>query len=147
MQMLGSTDMPIVLQPEDRVKNILVRLVLDLPYGFVLGARVLRVKRSVISLEKGKGLQPSPGAPWVPFKSRSTGGRRSKETYCAVRPPDITRPSLPGVEPEIPELPVCSQGKAAWENDGTLQWELLLVDNAEVAVVVGKAVEAYVHCP
>lgn len=48
----------------------------------------------------------------------------------------------PGVEPDIPELPVCSLGQAAWEDDVPLQWELRLVNNAEVGGFVGKAVEA-----
>ena len=64
-----------------------------------------------------------------------------------MRPPDIARPSLPGVEPDIPELPVCSLGQVTWEDDRTLQWELRLVVNAEVAGFVEKAVEAYVHGP
>ena len=38
-------------------------------------------------------------------------------------------------------------GHAAWEYDGTLQWELCLVKPAEVDGFVGVAVEAYVHDP
>ena len=98
MQILGSTVLPIVFPPEDRVRNILVRVVEDRPNGFISGASFFRANGSVISLEKGKGFQPSPGAPWVPFQSRSTGGKRPKEAYCAVRPPDIARPSHSGVE-------------------------------------------------
>ena len=64
-----------------------------------------------------------------------------------MRPPDIARPSYPGVEPDISKLPVCSLGQAAWDDDGMCQCEFRLVDNAEVGWFVGKAVEAYVHGP
>ena len=113
MQIVGWTVLKIVFPREDCVRNILVRVVPDLPYRFILGASFFRANRSVISIEKGKGFQPSPGAPWLPFQSRSAGSKRSKEAYCAVRTPDIARPSHPGVEPDIPELPVCSLGQAA----------------------------------
>ena len=45
---LGSTVLPIVFAPEDRVRNAPVRVVQDLQYGFIVGAS-FRSNKSVIS--------------------------------------------------------------------------------------------------
>ena len=66
MEMVGTTVLPVVLPPEDRARNIAVRVVRLLPYAFILGASFFRTNSSVISLGEGKGFQVSPGSPWVP---------------------------------------------------------------------------------
>ena len=57
---------------------------------------------------------------------------------------DPLTPSITGTHTPLapfPSLPMCSAGQAAWEDDGTLQWELRLSQPVEVAGSVGVAVE------
>ena len=49
--------------------------------------------------------------------------------------------------PVAPSLPACFVGQAAWEDDGTLQWELRLSRQVNVAGFVGIVVEGYVRAP
>ena len=116
MTILGSTVLPIVFPPEDHARNAPVRVVQDPPYMFILGASFVRVNKRVISLDKSEGFRPSPEVPWVSFQSRSAGGKRSKEAYGEVRPPPSWVPT------DLPPLPSSSLGQAAWEDDGTVQW-------------------------
>ena len=67
MEIVATTVLPVVLPPEDRARDIAVRVVRGLPYAFILGASFFRTNSSVISLGEGKGFQASPGSPWVPF--------------------------------------------------------------------------------
>ena len=88
------------------------------PYVFILGAGFFRANTSVISLCKGKGFQPSPGAPWVPFKLRNAASKKSHALYGALQTTtDVsTRPIR--VSTVIPSLPVCPIGQAVREDDG-----------------------------
>ena len=56
MQILGSTVLPIVFPPEDRVRNILVRVVQDLPYGFIFRIKFLSGEPQRHSSREGEGL-------------------------------------------------------------------------------------------
>ena len=38
MRILGSTVVPVLLESDSRVRNVVVRVVKDLPYGFIFGA-------------------------------------------------------------------------------------------------------------
>ncbi|CAN0570094.1 unnamed protein product, partial [Laminaria digitata] len=49
MEIMGSTVLPIVLPPEDRARDISVRVVKGLPYAFILGASFFRTNDSVIA--------------------------------------------------------------------------------------------------
>ncbi|CAN0498611.1 unnamed protein product, partial [Laminaria digitata] len=118
-----------------------------LPYAFILGANFFRTNDSVIALGEG-GFQPSPGAPWVPFQPHSAATKRLWDLYCAMQPlaTDNSLPDAPAPQP-VPSLPLCSVGQAAWEDDGTLQWELRLSRHVNVEGFVGVAVEGYVRGP
>ena len=142
----GTSLLPAVLPPEAKARNISVRIVRNLPYAFILGARFFRSHSSVISLGEGKGFHPSPGASWVPFQPRSAVTKHSWDLYCAMQPADdLLTPAL--APPLAPPLPACSVGQAAWEDDGALQWELPLSRRVKVAGFVGTAVEGCVKGP
>ena len=85
MTILGSTVLSIVLPPDDHVKNISVRVIQGLPYAFILVSGFVRANSSAISPGKGKGLLPSPGAPWVPFQLRNATGKKSRAVYGALQ--------------------------------------------------------------
>ena len=53
MEIVGTTVLPVVLPPEDRARDIAVRVVRGLPYAFILGASFFRTNSSVISLGEG----------------------------------------------------------------------------------------------
>ena len=143
MKIVGSTVLPLVLPPDDKPRNISVRIVRDLPYAFILGASFFKLHSSVISLGEGKGFQPSPGAPWVTFQPRSATTKHSWDRYSAIQPAnDLFKPA--SAPPLAPPLPACSVGQAAWEDGGTLRWELQLSRRVEVAGFVGKTVEGCV---
>ena len=84
MEIIGSTMLPIALPLEDKARDISVRIVRDFPYDFILGASLFRSNNSVISLGEGKGFQPSPGAPWVPFRARSAASEQSWDQYLSL---------------------------------------------------------------
>ena len=150
MKISGSCELPLVFSPEDRVRKVLVRVGEDLPYGLIIGAAFLRKHESIISFAAGGGLKPAPESTLVPFIS-STGASSSEaaeqkavsrqasvqtseaeveavamvnratwEQFFAVKPPHGE--GEPGETVEPPKQP--SEGSAAWEDDGTLQWEL-----------------------
>ena len=144
MEIMGSTVLPIVLPPEDRARDIAVRIVRDLPYAFILGASFFRAINSVISLGEGKWFQPSPDAPWVPFQPRSAAAKQLWGLYCAMQPLATATDSSTPLAP-VPSLPLCSVGQAAWKDDRTLQWELWLSLHVNVEGFVGLAVEGYVR--
>ena len=114
-----------------------------MPHAFIMGASVFRTHSSVILLGEGKGFQPSPWAPLVPFQPRSAATKHSWDRHCEMQPADdlFTPASAP---PIAPPMPACSVGQAAWDDDGTLQWELQLLRRVEAARLVGIPVEEYV---
>lgn len=67
MDILGSTDIPLVFPPEDQVRNVTVRVVEGLPYGLIVGAAFLRQNGSMINFADAGGFRPTPGSPWVSF--------------------------------------------------------------------------------
>ena len=138
-----------MFNPEDRVRNVLVRVVEDLQYGLIIEAAFLRKNGSVVNFATGGGFKPAPESPWVLSLSStgalsSKGGQRAMgrqaatkpdkpgtettaitskstwEQFCAVRPPggeeEPEEYAAPSTEPSV--------GSVAWEDDGTLQWEL-----------------------
>ena len=59
MKIAGSCKLPLVFTPENRVREVLVRVVEDLPYGLIIGAAFVRKKGSVISFAAGGGFKPA----------------------------------------------------------------------------------------
>lgn len=147
MEIVGSTVLPMVFAPEDKVGNVPVRVVRGLPYGFILGASFFSANKSVISFERNAGFRSSPGALWVPFE-RNPHYTKAWDTYCALRP--LATPSNTD-DPVFPPTPHVSQvpplGNAAWEDDRTLQWDLRLAEEAVVPGFVRQALECHVTGP
>ena len=71
MRVLGSATIPEVWAPEDKVHNIAERVVDELPYGLIVGARFFRTNNSVLDFGVGKGFKPTPSSCWIPFAVRS----------------------------------------------------------------------------
>ena len=71
MRILGSAIIPVVWAPDDRVHNIAVRVVDELPYGLIIGARFLRTNNSVLDVGAGRGFKQTPSSRWIPFIERS----------------------------------------------------------------------------
>ena len=168
MRISGSCELPLVFSPEDRVRKVLVRVVEGLPYGLIIGAAFLRKNSSIISFAAGGGFKPAPESPWVPFISSTSafssktaerkavswqasvrpneevgpatiGGGATWEQFCAVKPP--RGEEEPAEIAEMPTQP--SEGSAAWEDDGTLQWELRPARHTVVPGFVSVQVDAY----
>lgn len=49
MRMLGSVPIPALLESDSRVRNVKLRVVEDLPYGFISGAECFRANRSTLA--------------------------------------------------------------------------------------------------
>ena len=154
MNIIGSCDIPLVFSPEDRVRRLTVRVVKGLPYGLILGAAFLRQNESVINFAEGGGFKPAPESPWVPL--RSAGERLahapaapmgSEETawdrFCAVVPPPAVAEPEGLTEPAV----VPGEGEVAWEDDGSLQWNLRMAKTVKVEGFVSVQTEAYVKGP
>lgn len=77
--------------PEDKVRNVSVRVLEGRPYGFILGASFLPKHGSVVNFAEGGGFKPAPESPWVPFLSCG-GGVTSKENNAIGWKPALTRP-------------------------------------------------------
>jgi len=50
---------------------IAVRVVDELPYGLIIGARFLRTNNSVLDVGAGRGFKQTPSSRWIPFIERS----------------------------------------------------------------------------
>ena len=66
MNILGSTDIPLVFPPQDQVRNVTVRVLEVLPYGLIVAAAFLPQNGSMINFADGGGFRPIQGSPWVP---------------------------------------------------------------------------------
>lgn len=171
MNIVGSCDIPLVFMPEDRVRRVTVRVVEGLPYGLILGAAFLRQHNSVLNFAEGRGFKPAPESPWVPLRSiagcstlseRKTAGwkatpRKNRDTstatlgteakawerFCAVVPPSTEEEPEGLTEPPI----VPKEGEVAWEDDGSLQWNMRLAKEVKVGGFVSVQTEAFVMGP
>jgi len=171
MNIVGSCDIPLVFMPEDRVRRVTVRVVEGLPYGLILGAAFLRQHNSVLNFAEGRGFKPAPESPWVPLRSiagcstlseRKTAGwkatpRKNRDTstatlgteakawerFCAVVPPSTEEEPEGLTEP--PTVP--KEGEVAWEDDGSLQWNMRLAKEVKVGGFVSVQTEAFVMGP
>lgn len=171
MKILGSTELPLVFPPEDRVHVVTVRVVDSLPYGLIIGAAFLRKNGSFLNFANDGGFKPTRGAAWVPFmthgKPISTSPRKhtkgwkdqsvsqldqfgaitshyyTQHPFCALKPPEAEEePPDIGVPTHIPTI-----GDAVWEDDGTLQWILYNTSSLRVDGFVSVEIQAYVKGP
>lgn len=56
-------EISLVFAPEDKFRNVFVRVVEELPYEFTLGAFFLRKHGSIVNFEEGRGFKPAPESP------------------------------------------------------------------------------------
>ena len=170
MKIAGSCELPLVFRPEDRVRKVLVRVVQDLSYGLIIGvAFFLEEKRKRYQLRSRRGLQASArltvgtlylvngvpssgkeGGEAVGWRAASKPGNAEVEAaaitnvatgehFCAVKPPGEQEEPDEIIEPATQPI----GGSVAWEDDGTLQWELRLAQEAAVPGFVSVPVNVY----
>jgi len=139
MRIVRSTTVPILFRGDAVVRDVPVRVVDKLLYGFILGKQFLQDNGSALDFGAGRGLQLVPGAPWVPF-------RRSVNPVDVLSPVqefttltrDVQLPRLAA----LPVQPLPSYHDIAWEDDSTLEWTLRLVsDEVSLGGFTSKAVE------
>ena len=159
MRVLGSSVVPIVFAPEDKVRNVAVRVVEGLPYGFIIGAGFFRANASVLDFGVGRGFKPTHSSPWVPFSRHPTKPTHTPpvvdavensawDHFCqlsALADNDDLAEQCPPPLPIAAALP--SFDIIAWEDDSTLQWKVRLVDDVTIEGFVGVAVEGFVTGP
>ena len=146
MDVLGSTSVPITFPPERRTRNIGARVVRGLPYSMILGATFFRNNRSILSFRKNEGFQPSPEAPWVPFDDH----RQPEQSFphLNVLPSeDVREPPGITLSPMAVLATLHQMKHAAWEDDGTLQWKLKLLEPVTLPGYVSRVVDGYVRGP
>ena len=148
MAIKGSVKIPVVLTGDATVRTIRVRVVVGLPYAFIVGASYFRTNRSVLNFGEGKGLQPIPGAPWVPFDDPVPGfipEPVANSPLCAARDHFalLNTTAVAQEEKPPPTPPIPSYHDIAWEDDGSLEWRVKLVsDRVTVEGFTSRAVEA-----
>ena len=69
MGILGSVAIPVLLETDFRVQNVMVRVVEDLPYCFIFGADYFEAIHSRLESSPDRGFRHVPLAPWVPFRT------------------------------------------------------------------------------
>ena len=94
MEVTGSCVIPMVFSPVDRIFQISLGFVRDLPYAVVLGAAFVKEHHSTIRLREKEEFRPTPEWTWVPFSSHTINSAMSSKditaawtSFCAVRPP------------------------------------------------------------
>ena len=130
MRILGSAVVPVVLESDSRVRDVVVRVVEDLPYGFIFGADYFRRNRSTLEFAPDKGFRPVPSAPWVPFDTAALDTspypnplRAERDRLCMQPPPPeapLPSPPAPAILPAVRS----SYHDIAWEDESTLEWDI-----------------------
>ena len=145
MRIEGSTSVPVLFKGDSVVRDVPLKVVDGLPYAFILGKQFLQDNRSALDFGVGRGFQPTPGAPWVPFSSPVSKPDSLSPLYeSRVQFATLTRNiqlAREAVPPKVTQMP--SYHDIAWEDDSTLEWKVRLVD--EKVVMDGftsRAVEA-----
>ena len=145
MRIAGSTSVPVLFKGDSVARDVPLKVVDGLPYAFILGKQFLQRNRSALDFALGRGFQPVPGAPWVPF-SRAVRPvdplgalYESRLQFCAfTRDASLAAVAAP---PTCQQLP--SYHDIAWEDDSSLEWKVRLVDE-EVSIdgFTSRAAEA-----
>lgn len=67
MRILGFASESILFKGDSVVTDVPVKAVDGLPYVLIESKKFLQDNRSSLDFGVGRGFQPVPGAPWVPF--------------------------------------------------------------------------------
>ena len=136
MHILGQVAIPLMLEGDEKVREIPVRVVDGLPYGMIIGAEFFKRNQSSIGFLPFQGFKPEPGAPWVPFANTRNGTpygpslAATAPAWDAYQKLNITHtessvePPSPPAEP--PKLPTFEE--VAWEDDAAFEWDVRPVD-------------------
>ena len=122
--------MPVPLESDSRVRNVVVRVVEDLPYGFIFGADYVRRNRSTLELAPDKGFRPVFSAPWVSFYTAALDTsphpnplRTERDRFRMLTPPPQTPFPLPPAPVALPTVRP-SYHDIAWEDESTSEWDM-----------------------
>ena len=130
MRILVSAVVPVLLESDYRVRNVVVRVVEDLPYGFIFGADHFRRNHSTLEFAPDKGFRPVPSAPWVPFHIAALDTSPHPNPLRAERNRFFMPTPLPETPLPLPPAPVTlpavcpSYLNIAWEDESTLEWDI-----------------------
>lgn len=72
--------------PNNRVQNVIVRVVSKLPHGLIMKASLFRAHKVIFDFGRGRGLKPQPLTSWVPFNDASVGRLASTlvDRFCTL---------------------------------------------------------------
>ncbi|CAN0368833.1 unnamed protein product, partial [Pylaiella littoralis] len=142
MRILGSVPVPVLFENDSRVRTVVVRVVLGLPYAFILGADYFRCNNSTLDFKPARGFRPTPSASWVPFlvggkgdepasaslrdsRNISSALREARTSFCHLtaysRPLSKSDRTHEALAP-CPEVPLYED--IAWEDTSSLEWDL-----------------------
>lgn len=92
MRVRGSATIPLVSLPDNRVRNVTVRVISKLPYGLIFEASFFRAPKRISDFGSGKGSNSKSSASWVSFADESVGRLTSTlvDDFCKLtaRTPD-----------------------------------------------------------
>ena len=145
MRILGSVALPVLFDGDARVRDVELRVVDGLPYGFIVEADFFRRNASVLDFSSNRGFRPVPAAPWVPFRLTAPYAPHAASPLCNTRDQFSLLTAAPETAPEVPVVPtdVPSYEDVVWEDDISFEWDVRQMP--ETTVVEGfttRAVEA-----
>ena len=142
MRILGSVALPVLFDGDARVRDVEVRVVDGLPYGFIVEADFFRRNASVLDFGPNRGFRPVPAAPWVPFLSTAPYAPHAASPLCNTRDQFSLLTAAPETAPEAPAVPtdVPSCEDVVWEDDTSFEWDVRQVP--ETTVVEGFTTRA-----
>lgn len=119
-----------LLKSDSWVRNVVMRVIEDLPYGYISGADYFRSNGSKLAFTCDKGFRPEPSAPWAPFHIAVLDTLLLPDPLCATR----DRFCMLTAAPEMP-LPLASAPVVlstfrpryhdlAWEDEIAFEWDV-----------------------
>lgn len=108
----------------------MVRIVEDLPYGFIFGADCFRNNCSTLEFSTGRGFRPVPSAPRLPFRTAVLDTSlhpnplfRARDRFGLLTA-TLETPPLPTPAPVVSPNVRPSYHDIAWEDETTLEWSV-----------------------
>lgn len=172
MTILGTCILFLVFPPVDGIFAMKVRVVEQLPIGLIMGTAFMRRYGSSLHFEgPGSGwfkpTQTSPRAPLLPWMERPRDRRgtaqsmeaeeaaeENRENSCEtamtldeqewILSLDDNQSSIPS---EVMAMEALELGTTAWQDEGTLKWDLAIDRNVHVPGGVSVEIEARVTGP